>query len=67
MVARLATVEEVSQIVTLAAREGIPLVPYGGGTGVMGGVLPVRGGIVSGPETAQPHSGNQPPGYAPPR
>ena len=46
LVARPATVEEVSQIVTLAAREGIPLVPYGGGTGVMGGVLPVRGGIV---------------------
>ncbi len=46
LVARPGSAEEVSQIVVLAAREGVPLVPYGGGTGVMGGVLPVRGGIV---------------------
>ena len=38
--------EEVSQVVVLANRHGIPLVPYGGGTGVMGGVLPVCGGII---------------------
>ena len=38
--------EEVSQIAALATRERISLVPYGGGTGVMGGVLPVKGGIV---------------------
>ena len=38
--------EEVSQIVKLAARMEIPVVPYGGGTGVMGGALPVRGGLV---------------------
>ncbi len=46
LVVRPGCAAEVSQIVALAAAEGIPLVPYGGGTGVMGGVLPVRGGIV---------------------
>ena len=46
MVVRPGSVEEVSRIAALATEEGIPLVPYGGGTGVMGGVLPVRGGIV---------------------
>ena len=45
-VVRPATTEQVSQIVSLAAAEGIPLVPYGGGTGVMGGTLPVRGGLI---------------------
>ncbi|MCH8350967.1 MAG: FAD-binding oxidoreductase [Chloroflexi bacterium] len=45
-VVRPATTEQVSQIVSLAAGEGIPLVPYGGGTGVMGGTLPVRGGLI---------------------
>ena len=37
---------EVAEVVRLASLEGIPVVPHGGGTGVMGGVLPVRGGIV---------------------
>ena len=46
LVVRPGSVAEVSQIAALATQEGIPLVPYGGGTGVMGGVLPVRGGIV---------------------
>ena len=46
LVVRPGSVAEVSQIAALATREGIPLVPYGGGTGVMGGVLPVRGGMV---------------------
>ena len=45
-VVRPATTDQVSQIVALAAGEGIPLVPYGGGTGVMGGILPVRGGLI---------------------
>ena len=40
-VARPASPEEISQIVTLAGRQGVPVIPYGGGTGVMGGVLPV--------------------------
>ena len=38
--------EEVSEIVKLAASVGMPVVPYGGGTGVMGGALPIRGGLV---------------------
>ena len=38
--------EEVSEIVKLAASVGMPIVPYGGGTGVMGGALPIRGGLV---------------------
>ena len=38
--------KEVSEIVKLAAAAGMPVVPYGGGTGVMGGALPIRGGIV---------------------
>ena len=46
VVARPASAREVCEIITLAAREGVPVVPYGGGTGVMGGVLPVQGGIV---------------------
>ncbi len=46
LVARPGSAAEVSQIAALATREGIPLVPYGGGTGVMGGVLPVQGGII---------------------
>ena len=37
---------EVSQIVDYANRRRIPIIPYGGGTGVMGGVVPARGGIV---------------------
>ena len=38
--------EEVAQVVQLAAEHSVPIVPYGGGTGVMGAALPVRGGIV---------------------
>ena len=32
-------------MVSFASERGIPVVPYGGGTGVMGAVVPVRGGI----------------------
>ena len=38
--------QQVSEVVALAGRRGIPVIPYGAGTGVMGGVLPVRGGIM---------------------
>ena len=38
--------DDVSQIVAWANRRRIPVIPYGGGTGVMGGVVPARGGIV---------------------
>ena len=37
---------EVAEIVVLAGQRGTPLVPYGAGTGVMGGTLPVQGGII---------------------
>ena len=37
---------EVQAIVRLANDRGTPIVPYGGGTGVMGAATPVRGGIV---------------------
>jgi alkyldihydroxyacetonephosphate synthase len=46
LVVRPGSTQEVSEVVSLANRLGIPVVPYGGGTGVMGGVLPVRGGII---------------------
>jgi alkyldihydroxyacetonephosphate synthase len=45
VVVRPGSTEEVSQVVVLANQQGIPLVPYGSGTGVMGAALPVRGGI----------------------
>ena len=46
LVVRPATTEQVAEIVTLAAQQRIPLIPYGGGTGVMGGTLPVQGGVI---------------------
>ena len=46
LVVRPGSTEEVSKIVVLAGQRQIPLVPYSGGTGVMGGTLPVRGGII---------------------
>ena len=38
--------QQVVEIVKLAVAHRVPIVPYGGGTGVMGAALPVRGGIV---------------------
>jgi glycolate oxidase len=38
--------EEISKIVSLAYEESIPVVPRGAGTGLSGGSVPVRGGIV---------------------
>jgi len=46
IIVRPGSTSEVSEIVKLAARQSIPMIPYSGGTGVMGGVLPVRGGII---------------------
>jgi glycolate oxidase len=40
------TAEEISQIMILANREGVPVIPRGGGSGMTGGALAVRGGIV---------------------
>ena len=38
--------EEVSRLVRLCNETGIPLVPYGAGSGVCGGAMPTEGGIV---------------------
>jgi glycolate oxidase len=45
-VARPATVREVADILLLANRERVPVVPRGAGTGMSGGSVPVCGGIV---------------------
>jgi alkyldihydroxyacetonephosphate synthase len=46
LVVRPGSSQQVSQVVALASQLKIPVIPYGGGTGVMGGVLPVQGGII---------------------
>ena len=46
VVVRPADTREVAEVVAFAQQNGIPVIPYGGGTGVMGAVLPVRGGIL---------------------
>jgi glycolate oxidase len=40
--------EQVAEVVRLAARQGVPVVPRGAGTGLSGGSVPVGGGIVIG-------------------
>jgi glycolate oxidase len=40
------SVEDVSEVVKLANREGLPFVARGAGTGLSGGCLPAEGGIV---------------------
>ena len=40
------TTSNVSEIVKLANREGIPIVARGAGTGISGGAIPVAGGIM---------------------
>jgi glycolate oxidase len=40
--------EQVVRLVKLAARERVPLVPRGAGTGLSGGAIPVAGGVVMG-------------------
>ncbi|HEX7735393.1 MAG TPA: FAD-linked oxidase C-terminal domain-containing protein [Ktedonobacteraceae bacterium] len=40
------TTEEVAEIVKIAARYDIPVVPRGAGTGLSGGAVPIYGGIV---------------------
>ena len=46
VVVRPGSTGEVADVVKLANQLKLPVIPYGGGTGVMGGVLPVRGGLV---------------------
>jgi alkyldihydroxyacetonephosphate synthase len=38
--------DEVRQVVLLANKEKVPIIPYGGGSGLMGGALSVHAGIV---------------------
>ncbi|MEK7217015.1 MAG: FAD-binding oxidoreductase, partial [Chloroflexota bacterium] len=40
------TIDQVQRLVRLANQTRTPLIPYGGGTGLMGGALPVHGGMV---------------------
>ena len=45
-VARPADAQGVAQALALAAEAGVPVIAYGGGTGLMGGALSLRPGIV---------------------
>ncbi len=45
-VVRPGNTKQVSEIVSWAMTEKVPLIPMGGGTGVMGGTVPARGGVV---------------------
>lgn len=45
VVVRPRMTSEVAEVVRLASEESIPVVPWGGGTGLSGGALAVRGGI----------------------
>ena len=38
-------VREVAAVVKVARTLGVPIIPYGGGSGVCGGVVPIHGGI----------------------
>jgi alkyldihydroxyacetonephosphate synthase len=38
--------QQVSQLLVLANQEEIPVIPFGEGSGVLGGAIPVKGGIV---------------------
>ena len=45
-VVRPGNTNQISEIVSWAMTEKAPLIPMGGGTGVMGGTVPARGGVV---------------------
>ena len=45
-VVRPRSTEDVAAAVTIAAERGIPIVPFGGGSGLMGGAVSLRPGIV---------------------
>jgi alkyldihydroxyacetonephosphate synthase len=40
------TVEHISEILKIANKEGIPVIPYSEGSGVVGGSIPIYGGII---------------------
>ncbi|MEJ2249171.1 MAG: FAD-binding oxidoreductase [Candidatus Lokiarchaeota archaeon] len=40
------TIEQISAILKFANKEKIPVIPYGEGSGVVGGAIPIKGGII---------------------
>ena len=46
IVAVPADTEQVSRVVSIARKHGVPVVPRGAGTGLSGGAIPVQGGIL---------------------
>ena len=46
VVVRPRSVEEISNVVKLASERGIPFTPRGAGSGVAGGAVPIKGGIL---------------------
>ena len=46
IVVRPTTTQEIATLARYASDRNIPLVPRGGGTGVMGAAIPIRGGIL---------------------
>ncbi|HAA95657.1 MAG TPA: FAD-binding oxidoreductase [Dehalococcoidia bacterium] len=46
VVARPGSTADVSAVLRLANEQSIPVIPFGAGTGVMGGTVPAKGGIV---------------------
>ena len=46
VVVRPGSTAEVAEVVRWANERGLPVIPYGGGTGVMGAVVPAHGGLV---------------------
>ena len=41
-----ASLSEVQEIVKFAGDKGLPLIPYGGGSGVLGGTVPFNGELI---------------------
>jgi len=46
VVVRPRTEEEVAAVLEIASEHGVPVVPWGGGSGTQGGALAVHGGVV---------------------
>ena len=40
------SVEEIAQLLAIANRARVPVVPWGGGSGTQGGALPIHGGLI---------------------
>jgi len=40
------TTEEVSKLLKMCNERGMPLVPFGGGSGMCGGAVPIKGGVI---------------------